>query len=201
MSFAGPTATLCLLLRIQLPQRTITLCDAGEIDYNGERYTSEDDVFGVVSDFSDYSSGNADEAPAFDLTWSVKNATSAVALTQPEIQGSPVQWRIVSIIRETNAIISDHLIFSGLVDNAEIQISNDAYLLVMGFATQLDRLLKTDKGNRLNRSFHRKVRPGEAGLDLMTGTTINADWGDKALVGSRGGGGGGQPFNPNISRV
>lgn len=191
MSFAGPTATLALLLRIQLPQHTIRLCDGGEIDYAGERYASEDAVFGTVAEVDSYTSGSAEEAPAFDLTWSVSNPVSAVAFTQPEIQGASVQWRIVSLLRETNAVLTDRLIFAGIVDNAEILLDTGSHNLRMGISTEIDRLLNTDKGNRMNRSFHRRVWPGESGLDLMTGTTTPVPWGDKGRRFGGGGGGGG----------
>lgn len=197
MSFSAVNAKLCLILRIDLPGHNVRLSEAGEVTYNGDVYAPIDSVLGVVSDFQNYTSGEADEAPAFDFTWAVKDIAAAVLLSAPTSQGAFVDWRILSINRDTNAVLSNHLIFTGLVDNTELSVDDGKFELRMGVATEIDRLLNTDKGNKLNRAFHQSVWPAETGLDMMTGTTTPVPWGDASRK-TAGGGGGGQPRNPRI---
>lgn len=189
MSFSGASAKLCLILRIDLPSHNIRLSEAGEVEYDGDVYAPTDDVLGSVTEFQDYTSGEADEAPAFELTWGVKDVSAAVTLSAPSSQGSFVDWRILSIDRDTNAVLTSHAIFTGIVDNTELHLDAGKYELRMGFTTEIDRLLNTDKGNKLNRAFHRSVWAGETGLDMMTGTTTPVPWGDKDQGIRRGGGG------------
>lgn len=190
MSFAGQALKLCTILRIDLPTHSIRLSEGGEVDYDGDRYAPIDSVFGQIVSFQDFTSGQGDEAPAFEVTWGVEDRTQAAGLCNPSIQGSFVNWRVLAINRDTNAVTADQHIFTGLVDNAEIVLDVESYEVRMGFATEIDRFLNTDKGNRLNRSFHRSVWPGETGLDLMTGTTVPVPWGDERRNSYSGGRGG-----------
>ncbi|GLQ20398.1 hypothetical protein ACFFUB_02370 [Algimonas porphyrae] len=190
MSYAAAIVKLCAVLRIDLPGHAVRLSEGGEVDYEGDRYTPIDSVLGIVEGFDDVTSGAADEAPAFELVWGVRDIAAAVLLSTPASQNAHAEWRVLAVDTATNAILADEPIFIGRVDSTELVGDLNQYSMRMGFTTELDRLLNTDKGNRLNRSFHRSVWPGEAGLDLMTGTTVPVPWGD-ATRSSRGGGGGG----------
>lgn len=190
MSFTGAQAKVCLILKIDLPGHTIRLSEGGEVDYDGGRYAPIDGTFGVVTDYQDFTSGEADIAPAFELTWGIKDIAAAVALSNPASQGALVDFRVLSIDRDTNAVLLSHPIFVGLVDSTELIGGERQYEMPMGFITEIDKLINTDKGNRLNRSFHRSIWAGEMGLDFMTGTTIPGAWGEESRRGFGGGGGG-----------
>ncbi|MGB6229870.1 MAG: hypothetical protein WBF53_07060 [Litorimonas sp.] len=204
MSFGVHNLTLCALLRIDVPGYPIRLSEGGEVDYAGERYTPADPVFGNITAFEDLASGEADEAPAFEVTWGIRDIAAAVALSQPTIQRSFADWRIIGLDTDTGAQVAEQRLFTGYVDRTELSGDDRRLELVMGFATDVDRLLNTDKGNRLNRAFHRSVWPGETGLDFMTGTTNQVGWGDETRRGGFGGGGfgggGGGGFLAGVSR-
>lgn len=199
MSFAARRAKLCTILRIDLPGHDVRLSEGGEVRYAGDVYSDIDPVLGTVIGYEDFSSGDADHSPAFELVWGPKDTAAAVALAHPSSQGAFAEWRWLSIDRDTNAVLADHRAFTGLVDNVEITLDEARLELRMGFATHIDRLLNTDKGNRLNRAFHRSVWPGETGLDFMTGTVVRPPWGEEDR--KRGGatvGGGGGPGNTRV---
>jgi hypothetical protein len=188
--FEGDRVKLALALKITLPTHTIRLTEGGEIDFNGERYADTDPIFGVITEYENFTSGESDTAPALEFTWAVKDIAAAVALCAPSSQGSPVEWSILRVNRDTNAVIDSELMFFGIVDTCELKIDVNAFELRMGLTTEIDRLLNIDKGNRLNRAHHRSVWPGETGLDYMTGTDIPAPWGDPQRQRQSSGGGG-----------
>lgn len=178
MSFAGVEATLCFLMRLQLPDHTVLLSEGGTVVYESETYTPDDNRFGIITDFSDFTSGSADEAPAFELTMAPPAVVAATTLSDPENQGSPIKFTVVSINRATGAVLSAHTIFTGILDYTLLELGEGSRSIKVGFTTEIDRFFRTDKGNRLSPAFHKTVHPGETGLDLMSGTEISIPWGD-----------------------
>lgn len=204
MSFGASGLTLALLLRIDLPGHNVRLSEGGEFRYGGDIYRPSDDVLGNITAFEDHTTGEADQAPLFEVTWGVKDIAAAVSLSSLTAQGSFADWRIVGLETATGAQVSEQRIFTGFVDRTEISGDVGRFELTMGFATDIDRLLNTDKGNRLNAAFHRSVWPNEGGLDMMTGTTIPVPWGDKSTVSGvrvAGGGGGSRGSNPSNQQI
>lgn len=192
MSFSGPAAKLCAILRVDLPTHDIRFSEGGEVEYDGDVYSPEDSVFGAIREIENFTAGEADEAPSLAIIWTPKDAAAAISLSQPSSQQAFVEHRILSIDRDTNAVLTNDRVFTGMVNTVEINGDINVFDLRMEISTEIDRLLNTDKGNKLSRAFHRSVWPGETGLDFMTGTQNPVPWGDDTQT-ARGTSGGGGP--------
>lgn len=179
MSFAGLEAALGVIFKVELPDYTIRFSEGGTITYDGETFTPEDTRFGIVTGFEDFTSGSADEAPAFEMTMAPPAVISAATLSNPAYQGAPAWFSVVSLNRATGAVLTEHRLFTGILDYTMLEIDKNKRDLKVGFTTQIDRFFKTDKGNRLSPAFHKRIHPGETGLDYMSGTSIQIPWADE----------------------
>ena len=178
MSFAGVEAAMAVIFKVTLPDYTMRFAEGGTVEYDGETFTSEDTRFGSVIAFEDFTSGNADEAPAFEMTLAPPAVISAATLSQPSYQGSDAWFSVVSYNRATGAVLTEHRLFTGILDYTMLELDRGRRELKVGFTTQIDRFFNTDKGNRLSPAFHKRIHPGETGLDYMSGTTIQIPWAD-----------------------
>lgn len=179
MSFSGVQAMLAIALRMELPGRTVRLVEGGVVEWNGEEYTADDVAFGTVEDFENYSSGSADEAPAYEFTMHPPSSASAAAISDPTFQKSPCTLAILSVDKDTGTVLTQKTIFSGLLSYTNIEGGLRRRLVKIGKSTHLDLFFNTDKGNRISPAFHRMIHPGETGLDMMSGTAIKVPWGDQ----------------------
>jgi len=192
--------TMAIALTVRLPAHTIRYIEGGEFTYNGELYSSLDSLYGSVQQVDDFTSGIGDEAPGFEIMWNPASVAAATDLSGIDKQGAEVEIDVLEINRATGAITADVRMFTGVIDYTIIEGAKNQRVLRMGLTTDIDRVFNTDKGNTLNTAFHKKVNPGELGLDYTTSTTIPQPWGDKGpkYRPNTGGGGGGAPAVPLI---
>lgn len=177
MSFSGSRIAITILLKIELPGHTILACEGGEILFQGDKYTSADDVFGNVLEASGFASGEGDESPTASVTFGPPTASGAIQLSNPAFQGSPaVVWK-VSYDVASNLPLINKVLFAGLVDYTIIDIAKSEREVLASFITEMARFLNTNKGNTLNGSFHQSVWAGELGLDNATGVGKPVAWG------------------------
>ena len=192
MVYDGPRRLLCLAFFADLASGPVRIAEGLELDWQGHRWSPEDALLGTVVDFDVPEDSVADQAPELGLTWAPPDVADAFLLTDPANQGRRAWLSILSLDHDTHAVLAERRIFTGLVDSAELTLDGGRGRMVrMGLATEIDRFLKTDKGNRLNHAFHQKVNPGEMGLSQMTGTIVESPWGVKGRPRRGGGGGGG----------
>lgn len=188
MSFTGQNVKLAFCMVIEFPSYTLRYVEGGEIMIDGELYTSKDDRFGQVKSVENFTSGTADEAPGFELVMTPRSSAVAAELSSPEFQGSPAEFFVVSVDRTTGLSLSRRNIFKGIVDYTVLSGGKKEGFLIIGLTTRIDLFFNVDKGNNLNSSFHRSVNPGEAGLDMTTGTLVDAPWGVEGTQSSSSGG-------------
>ena len=98
------TITLAGLIRIAMPAYTIRICDGAFIDFDGERYLSDDPVFGVIAGF-EITGQEADMAPGGKLTFLTPSPEAAAQLTAPGFQRSIVKIWLAEINTATMTVI------------------------------------------------------------------------------------------------
>jgi len=179
MPYSSTNLMLVYMAKIELPVTPIYYAEAGEFDYDGNRYKSASPNYGSIVDFDNFSSGIGDEAPSFELTFAPPDMAGALLLQNEQNRLAPSTFYKARADRDTGLIISAEKSFVGLLDYTHMDVSKGALAVKVGFATAIDLFFNTDKGNNLNSAFHRKNWPGEAGLDNTTGTAIPQPWGQK----------------------
>lgn len=170
------------LLKMELPGRTVLLCDGGFITFNAETYTGIDAVFGTIGAVETPDEGMGDEVPAASITF-LPTTTDFASLVAPGMQGSRVRFWIGTYNETTGALIGtpdqqfdgqvDQIIFgAGAVRELEVSVVSTA-----------ERLFEGNLGNAQTSSFHKSIWPGELGQDNATGLSLPVAWGTERPAG------------------
>ena len=195
MSFNAPKLMLVGLAAFVLPTRTIRLCDGGFCTFNGNLFTSLDDLFGGIESVEVFATGVGDEAPAGRLVFLPQSTAAAADLSQPSFQDSPFTFWTGRVDEATGVVVHSRVEFTGLLDVTRLIIGRGVRKLEMDFVSENERLFQRNKGNNLSPRFHKLINPGELGLDNANGLQIAVPWGVETPprgytnVGSGGGGG------------
>lgn len=201
-------AALVGLMTIELPTRTLRLCDGGFFVWGGNTYLSEDEVFGAVQSIDTLNEGVGDEIPALQVTFIPASTAAAGDLSQPGYQRSRVRFYIGNFNPVSGLLIGEpELHFDGQIDRTKLTSSRGSRLLEMDIVSSAERLFMRNDGNSLNPTWHKSVWPGELGHDNAINLTIPVAWGVEAPVrsfSSYGGGGGsflGGDWRSGVDRV
>lgn len=197
------------LCEIDLPGRTIRLCDGGVVVWSGNTFAAEDDEFGTIESVDSVSEAISDEAPSGKLTMIPSSLFDVTDVFQPDAQGSPMRFWLAEIDPATGGVTgTPENLFSGFLDTLTLRIGKATRQVEMEFMSEAERLFWTKEGNVLSPRFHKSVWSGELGLDFATGTQVAVPWGVSGPArgsifsgGSGSGGGGGVGGNINTPGV
>lgn len=181
------TLGLIGLLKIELPDATVRLCDGGFIDFDGETYRSTDPVFGGISSLQALTEGVGEEIPALELSLNPAGDSAPSDLSQPGFQKSTVRLWIGEYDVDAGTLTGDpDLLFLGQIDQTILRIGRNVRDLAMTIVSTLERLFMRNEGNTLSSTFHKSVWPGETGHDNATGLGIAVAWGTEGSGGLYG---------------
>lgn len=190
--------TLAGLVRIDLPEAELCLCDGAFVIWGADRYESSHPDFGTIGSMEPIEEGAGDEIPALRMTFLPKDTAAAADLSRPEWQGCRVRMWIAEVNIETFEVVGDpDLMFDGQLDSTELVIDRGTRELEMDIVSAAERLFVINEGNTLSPRFHKSLYPGELGEDNATGVGIGVAWGTALPAQtygsgfSYGGGGGG----------
>jgi hypothetical protein len=189
------------LLKMELPGRTVLLCDGGFITFAGETYTASDAVLGTVGGVETPAEGAGGDVPAASITFLPITADVAT-LADPAMQGSRVRFWMAFYDEATGTITgTPDLQFDGQVDQVTLSGGSVRELDVSVVSTG-ERLFEGNLGNSLNSAWHKGIWPGELGHDNATGLSVPVAWGTErpAAVGQSAGTGGGGSGNRGARR-
>ncbi|HEY1605626.1 MAG TPA: hypothetical protein VGF77_08495 [Allosphingosinicella sp.] len=206
MAFTGDAITVTVLAKFELPTATIRLCDGGAVTWGSDAYAAEDPVFGTIQSAAVPDETISDQAPGARLTFIPHSDAAAIDLSQPIFQNSRVRFWFAEVARATGAVTGTPEQLADMrLDMTTLRVAKGSRLLDMDLITTADRLMNIEDGNVLSPRFHKKVWPGETGLDTMTGATTTKAWGVQApprgtvaVGGSAIGGGTGYSLNPGF---
>lgn len=166
------------LVELELPSRTVRLCDGGFVKWGANTFVSSDSDFGTIESVEAISEGLGDEAPGARLTLLPTSTAEAGALFQSNAQGSPIKFWIAEINRSTGAIVgTPELMFWGMVDFMAIKLGRSQRRVEVEFVAASERLFLVREGNVLTPRFHQNAWPGELGFDHCTGNGVQVPWG------------------------
>lgn len=199
MSLDNAYATAALIIKIDLPDKTIRAIEGGvaivtEEDGLTYAYTSEDPDYGTVAAGEGVSEGQGDEIPASTLSFLPSSNAAAETLTSPDMQWSPVDIKIVSMDEASGAVLEVEDYFSGVIDIPTFRETSQGRVIDMQLVSNSELFFQQNDGNRLSAENHTRVHPGERGLDNMTGIEIDVPWMTESRPRNQGSGGSSSGF-------
>lgn len=181
------------LVKLELPDGDVRLCDGGLITFDSELYRDVDFVWGGIGSVEALSEGVGDEVPALQMTLLPPGTTVPADIHQTGMQTSRVRFWIGEYVPETGLIDGDpDLVFDGQVDQCSLEVDREERRVALSVVSTAERLFERNSGNSLNPVFHKAIWPGELGHDNATGLIVPVAWGvtsASALGGSQGGAG------------
>lgn len=190
------TITLVGFCKIELPSRTLRICDGAFCYFAGEKYTSEDEVFGSIGAVDEFEASMGDAAEDARLVFRPPAETAPSAIKSRAFQNSRARFWMGEIDTDGKTIINADQLMDGLVDFTVLRLGENSRELEMAFIGRAEKLFLRQEGNSLNPRFHQSIWPGEKGLN-NTGAMITIAWGVgsprgvTSLGGVSGGAGGG----------
>jgi hypothetical protein len=182
------------LLKMELPTRTVRLCDGGFFVWGAETYGATDAVFGSISALGDLREGVGDEVPALELTLSPPGQTLPADLVQPGFQNSRVRLWLAAYNPVTGLLVGSPVPqFDGQLDQCTFLVGRERKELQASVVSRLERLFQRNIGNSLNPTFHKSIWPGETGEDNATGLVRQVAWGVESPPGAANGSASGGP--------
>lgn len=197
MSFSTDHIIIATLIKVQLPARTIHVCDGGQISFDGALYQSEDSEYGSLAAGSAISEGVDDQAPSAAITFFPNSNAAAETLTDPSLQWSPISIWVASVDGLTGQIIRAVGMFFGFIDVPTFRDGAEQRMIDMTLVSDTERFFIQNEANRLSQENHQRVHGlNELGLNNMTGVEYDVAWGTESRPGSVSTSGGGSPaFN------
>ena len=190
------------LLRIELPEATVRLCDGGFIAFGEEPYQAKDAVFGTIGSIQSLTEGIGEEIPALELTLLPAGTSAPAQLSQPGFQRSIVQMWVGEYDQALGQLIgAPDLIFHGQIDQTTLTVGRQTRELGTTVVSTAERFFAFNEGNSLNPTFHKSVWPGELGENNATGLTVPVAWGTEAAPTASGSSVGGNAWRAGVMRV
>jgi hypothetical protein len=172
--------TLCGLIKIEFPGYTALISDGGFVTYAGDTYQSEDPQFGVVSGF-EINGTSPDQAPGGKITFLTPNAAAAALLVAPGFQTSKLSIWLAEVNEATATVIGTPTVLTlAQLDRGVISETMRSREVALEFVSFGERLMTINEGNSLNGTFHKRMFPGELGLDNAIGMNTTVAWGADA---------------------
>ena len=178
MALNSSVLLLAGLVEMQLPSRTVRICDGGFVQWGANLFTSSDSAFGTIESVEAISEGLGDEAPGARLTLLPVSTANAADLFQSNAQGKPIKFWLAEVNRATGAVVgTPELLFWGMIDSMGIYLGKSSRRVEVEFVAASERLFMIREGNVLTSRFHQDAFPGELGFDHCTGNGIQVPWG------------------------
>ncbi|ALJ14132.1 hypothetical protein [Sphingopyxis macrogoltabida] len=192
--------TLAGLVKVELPDATLRLCDGAFVKWDAETFESQDEKFGTIGSLETPSQGTGDDIPAMRATWLPTSSAAAADLSQATYQGCRVRMWIAEVDPDTAAVTgTPSLEFDGQVDSTDLLIDRGQRDLEMTISSRAARLMIINEGNNLSPRWHKTLFPGETGEDNAIGVSVGVAWGtgqpaQTSGISSGGSGGGGRQW-------
>lgn len=164
---------------IDLPGGPARFLDCGgTVTFAAGSFAGEDPVWGVLAELEDLEDGSGDEAPGLSFTVMPPSVEQTIALSAPSLQGTPVRMWIGAQRPEDGTVAgSPYLLFAGEIDVPTILLDQNKRQVAIDCVGGMERFFAQEEGIRLSPAWHKRVWPGETGLDAVTGVADTVYWG------------------------
>jgi hypothetical protein len=183
MTLAAETITLIGLVKIELPDGDVRLCDGGFCYFGGEKYTSEDPIFGSIAAVDELEAALGDSAEDAQIVFNPADDATPAQLSSKAFQNARARFWMGKLDTDGKTVVNAEQLMDGLVDFTVLRLRQGSREIEMSFIGRAEKLFLRQEGNTLDPRFHKSVWPGEKGLDNATGARITVAWG---VGGARG---------------
>jgi hypothetical protein len=178
MSFASSILALTALMTIDLPDRTVRMCDGAFVKWGADTFDCFDEDFGTIAAAQVFEEKIGDEAPGGNMTFMPPSTAAATALSDPAFQGSRMRFWLAEVNPETGVVTGTPELTADLsIDTVTLKAARGSRSVDMEFESAAKRLFMVMRGNALNDRFHKACYPGELGMANATGTPRSTAWG------------------------
>lgn len=198
MAVSDTAITLVRLVKMEAPNGDVLLSDGGFCDFDGERYESEHNIYGTLTNISALESGFGDQSESNNLVFAPNSDVNQFQWYRDDLEDSRVRVWMGELNEATNEVQDARQLGDYLVDTVGLELSRGATALQLSLIARSEKLFLINEGNVCSTRFHQKQYPGELGFDNCTGVPGYLAWGVAApQQGSSSGGGGSSPLVPN----
>lgn len=197
MSLTGDNIHLIGFCKIDLPTRTLRICDGGFCYHAGQKYEADDALFGSIAGIDELEASLGDAAEDAKLVFLPPADAAARDINSKAFQNSRARFWMGAIAADGKTVTHAELLMDALVDYTVLRSRQSGRQLEMAFIGRPEKLFLRQEGNSLNPRFHKSIWPGERGLDNV-GAKLTVAWGvgsPRGVVGGGGGAGGGGAFD------
>lgn len=177
-----PAVMLPYCLQWDLPSGPVRFCQDGFlwIDVDGEPalFEARHETFGVLGAIGPIADGLMTEAPTTSFVIFPPTNAAMAALAAPGVQGSRVRiWEVVLDPVTGQAVGELDEQFVGESDVLTNTVDEQIRSLTITANSRMARFLRRKEGARLNNGFHQRCKPGELGMQYMSGVSRSIPWG------------------------
>lgn len=197
--------TLAGLLHWEAGSEDVRVVDGGTLTVGADVYTSRHSIFGAISGFEAINEGVGDEAPAGVLTFSPNPDADPYVINAPTLQGTRLRMWIAEVDGDDGTVIGtpDQMLDS-IIDVTTLKVGRGSRQLQVNIISRAERLFLINEGNVLSGEAHRRIYPGELGLNNAIGVPTVVAWGvtgaPRGTATSGGGYSGGSTSAGNIAQ-
>lgn len=178
MAFTGRVITLAALMQIDLPERTVRLCDGAFIYWGADKFDCVDEDFGTVKGAETFEEKTGDEAPGGKLTFLPTTAADATSLSNPAYQSSRMRFWLAEVDSESGTVVGTPELTADLaIDTVSLKASKGTREVDIEFESAAKRLFLVMRGQALSDRHHQQCFPGELGMANATGMPRSTAWG------------------------
>ena len=169
------------LCQIDLPTRSVYLCEGGFLAWGGNTFVSSDSMLGTISSIDALEEGVGNQVPAMQVTMLPPSTSGPADLAQPGWQKCHARFWQANYDASAGTLVgTPEPMFDGFIDQVQLVIGKAQRELVMQVVSQLEQLFEQNIGNSLNTTWHKSIWSGETGHEQANGLTLPVAWGAQA---------------------
>lgn len=181
MAFTGRILHLVSLMKIELPERTVMMCDGGFIYWGSDLFDCMDEDFGTIGSAEAFEEKTGDEAPGGKLTFLPPSSAAAASLSNPAYQSARMRFWLGEYDPMTGRVVGTPDQTADLaIDTVTLKIGKGTRQADIEFESAARRLFMVMRGQALNDRYHQSCYPGELGMANATGMPRSTPWGAEA---------------------
>lgn len=192
MALTDTSITLAVFLKWEAPDGDVRICEGGFLDYDSERYTAEDAVFGALVSARPAEAAFGDAAEGGTLVFCPAPDATLTDWWREDLESTRVQAWLGEVDSDGKTVSSAEQLGDWLVDTVTREQEDEGSdLLTVELMGRAERLFLVNEGNVCSDRFHQTVYPGELGFRNCTDAQQVFAWGVAGPSGGTVGGGGG----------
>jgi len=185
-------ATIFAALRVDFGGDPASLVDGSgsatfAVDGQLVTFTGESATWGTWDGIDGFEDGAGDEAPGLGFSLLPPAGADEDAAATDDMQGNRLRFWIGALNPDSGAVIGEPiLLFDGDIDVPMLVAAQAGLRVDFDCVSGMEKFFENDEGLRLSPASHKRVWPGEAGLDFVTGVKDTVFWGQTTPSGVKG---------------